>query len=61
MLSSIRESCDNIVYHYKEGTLNYPMIVYISLGHIAGLVGLLKIPQCSWETLMWAFTLWPIR
>ena len=61
MLSALREIHDNVVFHYKEGNLNYPMIIYISLVHIVAFVGLFKVPQCSYETLLWAFALWPIR
>ena len=50
-----------ISYHYKEGNLNWPMIVYISLVHIVAAAALTKIPACSRETLLWAFILWPIR
>lgn len=50
-----------ISYHYKEGNMNWPMIVYISLVHIVAVMGLTKIPACSPETLLWAFILWPIR
>jgi len=50
-----------ITYHYKEGNLNWPMIVYISLVHIVAVMGLTKILACSAETLLWAFILWPIR
>ena len=48
-------------YHYKEGNINWPMGVYISLVHIVAAVGLTYIPRCSYETLIWAFLLWPIR
>ena len=50
-----------VYHHYKEGNLNYPMIVYISLVHIVGVMGLFTIPSCKKETLIWAFLLWPIR
>ena len=50
-----------VKYHYKEGNFNWPMIIYISLVHYAAAVGVAKITQCSTETLMWAFLLWPIR
>jgi stearoyl-CoA desaturase (delta-9 desaturase) len=50
-----------ISYHYKNGNLNYPMIVYISLIHIIAVVGLTKVTSCSATTLLWAFILWPIR
>lgn len=47
--------------HYKEGNLNYPMIIYISLVHIVAIAGIFAVPKCSYETLLWAFILWPIR
>jgi len=50
-----------VSYHYREGNLNWPMIIYISLVHIVAAVGVAKIPNCSPETLLWAFILWPIR
>ena len=50
-----------VKYHYKEGNFNWPMIIYVSLIHYAAAVGVAKITQCSTETLMWAFLLWPIR
>ena len=46
--------------HYKEGSLNWPMIIYIGLAHVAALVGLFHIHKCQWQTLLWAFLLWPI-
>ena len=49
------------MYHYKEGNLNYPMMIYVSLVHTVALVGFLKISACTTNTLMWAFILWPIR
>lgn len=50
-----------INYHYKEGNFNWPMIIYVSLVHITALAGVAKLTQCSAETLIWAFALWPIR
>ena len=49
-----------VARHYKEGNLNWPMIIYIGLAHVAALVGLLSLPQCNKWTLLWAFVLWPI-
>lgn len=46
--------------YYKEGSLNFPMIIYIGLAHVAAVVGLFTIPKCKWQTLLWAFVLWPI-
>ena len=54
------ESVRTTYQHYKDGTLNYPMIIYISLAHVAAFVGLLTIPKCHPYTLLWAFILWPI-
>ena len=49
-----------VARHYKEGNLNWPMIIYIGLAHVAALVGLVSLPQCNKWTLLWAFVLWPI-
>jgi len=49
-----------ISYHYKNGNLNYFMIVYLSLVHLVAVLGLVTIPKASNETLIWAFILWPI-
>jgi hypothetical protein len=50
-----------VKHHYKEGNINWPMGIYISLVHVIATVGLFKIADCSVQTLMWAFILWPIR
>jgi hypothetical protein len=50
-----------VSYHYKEGNFNWPMIIYISFVHSMALGGVMKLTQCSPETLIWAFLLWPIR
>jgi len=47
-------------HHHREGTINYPMGIYITLIHLLGAVGLFKVSECSKETLIWAFCLWPI-
>merc|ERR1719384_1515104 len=36
------------------------MIIYISLVHATAIAGLFRLQQCSAETLLWAFILWPI-
>ena len=36
MLAAIKESFDAIVKHYRKGDLNWPMIIYITLIHVAG-------------------------
>lgn len=55
-----REIPSLISNHYKQGNINWPMSVYISLVHIVAIAGLFAIPRCSKETLLWAFLLWPI-
>jgi stearoyl-CoA desaturase (delta-9 desaturase) len=50
-----------VSHHYKEGNVNWPMGIYITLVHIVALVGLSRVPEVSKETLSWAFILWPIR
>jgi len=57
----LRNAPKTLSYHYKQGNLNWPMIVYISLVHMVAFAGLLAVPNCSKETLLWAFLLWPIR
>lgn len=44
---------------YRE-SLNWPMIIYISLSHISAVVGLFMIPYCHNMTILWAFVLWII-
>lgn len=49
-----------ISHHHNENGLNWPMMIYISLVHTVAFVGLLNLPKCSAQTLIWAFILWPI-
>ena len=49
-----------VARHYKEGNLNWPMIFFIGLAHVAALVGLFTLPYCKPYTLAWTFILWPI-
>ena len=57
----ITESVRTVARHYKEGNLNWPMIIYIALAHAAALIGLFTLGNCHKYTLLWAFILWPIR
>ena len=59
--SSFKDVPKNVAYHYKNGNLNYPMIIYISLVHMVAAAGVYYLPLASKETLLWAFCLWPIR
>jgi len=36
MASIIKDSVNAIAKHYRKGDLNWPMIIYITLAHIAG-------------------------
>jgi stearoyl-CoA desaturase (delta-9 desaturase) len=59
-VSMVAECVKTVARHYRAGNLNYPIIIYISLVHVAALVGLLTIQYCHRYTLMWAFALWPM-
>ena len=61
MMAMMKESVNTVARHYKEGNLNWPMIIYISLAHVAAIIGLFSIADCHKYTLLWAFILWPIR
>jgi stearoyl-CoA desaturase (delta-9 desaturase) len=39
---------------------NVPMIIYLCIVHISAIYGITLIPSCTWETLLFAFLLWPI-
>lgn len=60
MATMIVDSVSRITRHYKAGNLNWPMIIYITLAHIAGVVGIFSLTSCHRYTLLWAFILWPI-
>lgn len=60
MIASINDASSRVAKHYKQGNLNWPMIIYITLAHVAGIVGLFTISKCHKYTLLWAFLLWPI-
>jgi len=59
-LQMVKDIPSVVNHHWKNGSINWPMTVYISLVHAAAWVGLLTIPKCSYDTLLWAFVLWPI-
>jgi stearoyl-CoA desaturase (delta-9 desaturase) len=60
MISTITEGVKTAARHYKAGNLNWPMIIYIGLAHVAATIGLFTVTSCSKWTLLWAFILWPI-
>ena len=44
----------------RQRGVNWWMAIYITLVHVLAVVGLFYVPACKWQTLAWAFTLWPI-
>jgi stearoyl-CoA desaturase (delta-9 desaturase) len=60
MASMITESIKTVLRHHKEKNLNWPMIIYIGLAHVAAVIGLYSLQFCHKYTLLWAFILWPI-
>mmetsp|Transcript_5700 Transcript_5700/g.13689 ORF Transcript_5700/g.13689 Transcript_5700/m.13689 type:complete len:337 (-) Transcript_5700:183-1193(-) len=56
----VRDIPSVVSHHWREGTLNWPMGIYVTLVHVVAAVGATKIAACSAETLLWAFILWPI-
>jgi stearoyl-CoA desaturase (delta-9 desaturase) len=60
MMQDITDGVKTAVHHYKAGNLNWSMIIYIGLAHVAAFIGLLTVSNCSKWTLLWAFVLWPI-
>jgi stearoyl-CoA desaturase (delta-9 desaturase) len=60
MMKMLSDSIATVARHYRQGTLNWPMIIYISLAHVAAIIGLFTISKCHPMTLLWAFILWPI-
>lgn len=59
-ISMLAEGVKTAIRHYKAGNINWPLAIYISLVHVAGIIGLTYVPLCSKGTLLWAFMLWPI-
>jgi len=59
-MKMVRDIPSVIGYHWKNKSLNYPMIIYVSLVHAVAAAGVLRLRDCSAETLLFAFLLWPI-
>lgn len=57
---NLRDAVNTCIYHYREGNINWPMAIFLTLAHVAALFGLYTIPQCDKYTLLWAFCCWPI-
>lgn len=55
-----KDTIETVVYHWKNKSINWPMSIYITLVHFAAVVGFCTIPDCTWQTCLLAFILWPI-
>ena len=60
MTTIVRDAVSAIGKHQALGDWNYPMAIYITLAHVAALVGVITVHKCQPATLLWAFILWPI-
>lgn len=49
-----------IHYHFKEGNMNWPYIVFFTIVHATAFLGLCRLQHCSNETLLFAWALWPV-
>jgi len=47
-------------HHYRAGTINKPMVIYITLTHYWAFLGCLRLARVQTPTLLWAYILWPI-
>lgn len=59
-ISMAKYAVEAAVYHWKNKSINWPMAIYITLVHVAAVVGVMTISECKWQTLLLAFILWPI-
>lgn len=59
-MNFVQECVTNVVHYHNKGMIRWPMVIFITLIHIAAIIGIFTIPKCSWYTLLWAFILWPI-
>ena len=46
--------------HYKQGNINWPMGIFITLVHVLAFIGLTTVTSCKWQTNLFAIALWPI-
>lgn len=55
-----KETVSTVAYHWNNGSINWPVSIYITLVHIAAVVGCCTVRDCKWQTCLLAFILWPI-
>jgi stearoyl-CoA desaturase (delta-9 desaturase) len=46
--------------HCKAGNVDWGMLLYMVVVHIAATVGLWAFMACKWQTRLWCLALWPI-
>ena len=59
-MNLISDTFDAITHHVKAGTVNWPMVIFLSLAHAAAVWGAFSISQCDYRTLIFAFLMWPL-
>ena len=60
MASTIWEILGLAWYHWKKGNYNPILCAYIVTMHVCALIGMVRIFDCKWQTLVLALSLWPI-
>jgi len=51
----------SVKWHFDNGTVNWPMAIYITLVHLWAAIGVAMLPRVQkYETFLFAFLLWPI-
>ena len=58
----LSDSVDDVVHHFRAGTINWAMVIFLSLAHAAAVWGLWLVTsaQVDSRTLWWALFLWPV-
>jgi stearoyl-CoA desaturase (delta-9 desaturase) len=59
-MNLVTDTIDAVSHHVKAGTVNWAMVIFLSLAHAAALWGLVTISVCDNRTLLWALFLWPV-
>ena len=56
----LADAWDAVTYHIKNGSVNWPMVIYMVFVHTTACLGLRACFDVQWKTLLWAFICWPI-
>ena len=60
MASVISEMLGVAWHHLKKGDYDIGLCAYMLFMHVSALIGLVRIFDCKWETLVLALISWPI-